>query len=65
MNRQNVASREEAIAVLLALEVPGSGPLELNRREAVGIIDALGLSWATRQDEIDEAIAAGRDPADD
>ena len=38
-------NREEAIKRLLELSVVGSGPLELVRREAEGIIDALGLTW--------------------
>jgi hypothetical protein len=41
----DIAPRERAIQKLLVLEVPGSGPLEIVRREAEGIIDALGLSW--------------------
>ena len=37
--------REQAVETLMALTVPGSGPLELARREAEAIIDALNLSW--------------------
>jgi hypothetical protein len=38
-------NRDQAVQTIMALDVPGSGPLELARREAEAIIDALGLSW--------------------
>jgi hypothetical protein len=41
--------REKAVQMLMALDVPGSGPLELVRREAEAIIDALGLSWPCKR----------------